>query len=114
MKIRTLIIDDMRLARERVRRFLRDDPEIEIVREVANVPDAIKGINDLSPDLIFLDIQMPEIDGFGLLGSLDKEKMPVIIFVTAFEEFAVKAFQVHAIDYLLTPFVNERFEFAVS
>lgn len=107
-KIRTLIVDDMLLARKRVRRYLNADPDVEIVGECADGHEAISAIESLSPDLLFLDVQMPELDGFDVLKSVGAEKMPAVIFVTAYDQFALRAFEVHALDYLLKPFDRER------
>jgi two-component system LytT family response regulator len=109
---KALIIDDEKLARDIVRNYLRKYPEIEIIGECTNGFDAIKLINELSPDLIFLDIQMPKLTGFEMLEIL--ENPPVIIFTTAFDQYAIKAFEVNATDYLLKPFSEERFAEAIS
>jgi len=113
MKVRTLIVDDEELARERMRRLLADRPEIELVGECADGCEAVSTIRAKSPDLIFLDIQMPELDGFAVLEAIRTEPMPVIVFVTAHDKFALRAFEVHAVDYLLKPFDRERFESAL-
>jgi two-component system LytT family response regulator len=99
--MKTLIIDDERLAREELKTLLSEFPNIEIIGECANGKEGIKSVNKLKPDLIFLDIQMPEINGFEMLEHLDH--MPIVIFVTAYDEFAIKAFEVNALDYLLKP-----------
>lgn len=112
-RIRTLIVDDEPLARRNLRVLLEKDPQIEIVEECRNGRDAVKAINTLSPDLIFLDIQMPEWDGFDVLARVDPENIQAIIFVTAFDQYALKAFEVHALDYLLKPFDDERFAYAL-
>lgn len=112
-KIRTLIVDDEPLARRNLRVLLEKDPQIEIVDECRNGREAVKAINTLSPDLIFLDIQMPELDGFDVLARVGPERIQAIIFVTAFDQYALKAFEVHALDYLLKPFDDERFAFAL-
>lgn len=108
MKIRTLIVDDMMLARKRVRRYLSADPDVEIVGECADGHAAIAAIESLAPDLLFLDVQMPELDGFDVLEAVGAERMPALIFVTAYDQFALRAFEVHALDYLLKPFDRER------
>ena len=108
-KIRTLIVDDEPLARRNLRVLLEKDPHIEILDECRNGREAVKAINTLSPDLIFLDIQMPEMDGFDVLEHVGPEHIQAIIFVTAFDQYALKAFDVHALDYLLKPFDDERF-----
>src|SRR6185503_16068948 len=112
-KIRTLIVDDEPLGRRNLRVLLEKDPQIEIVEECRNGREAVKAINTLSPDLIFLDIQMPEWDGFDVLARVDPERIHAIIFVTAFDQYALKAFEVHALDYLLKPFDDERFAYAL-
>src|SRR5258706_12193397 len=103
MKARTLIVDDEELARDRLRQLLADQPEIEIVGECADGNAAVAAIKAQTPDLVFLDIQMPELDGFAVLEATDVEPMPVIVFVTAYDKFALRAFEVHAVDYLLNP-----------
>jgi two-component system, LytTR family, response regulator len=112
-KIRTLIVDDEPLARRNLRVLLEKDPQIEIVDECRNGREAVKAINSLSPDLIFLDIQMPELDGFDVLARVGPEQIQAIVFVTAFDQYALKAFEVHALDYLLKPFDDERFAYAL-
>ncbi len=114
MKVRTLIVDDMPLARERMKRYLKADPDIEIVGEAGDGREAVREVARLSPDLMFLDIQMPELDGFGVLEQLDPARLPVVIFVTAYDQFAIRAFEVHALDYLLKPFNRERLNDAVA
>ncbi len=104
-----MIIDDEPLARRNIRLLLEKDPQIEILEECRDGREAVKAINALSPDLIFLDIQMPEIDGFDVLARVGPERIQAIIFVTAFDQYALKAFDVHALDYLLKPFDDERF-----
>jgi two-component system LytT family response regulator len=113
-KVRVLIVDDEPLARERVRQLLRDEEDIEVVGECEDGVSALSAIRELDPDLVFLDVQMPELDGFGLLSQLDAKRMPAIVFVTAHDQFALRAFEVHALDYLLKPFDQERFEAAVG
>ncbi|HZM99277.1 MAG TPA: response regulator [Pyrinomonadaceae bacterium] len=113
-KIRTLIVDDEPLARRNLRVLLEKDPQIEILDECRNGREAVKAINTLSPDLIFLDIQMPEMDGFDVLERAGPEHIQAIIFVTAFDQYALKAFDVHALDYLLKPFDDERFAHALQ
>ena len=112
--IRTLIIDDVQLARERLKRCLADHPDVEVVGECDNGDKAVKDIRALSPDLIFLDVQMPALDGFGVLEALKTERMPVVIFVTAYNEYAIQAFEVNALDYLLKPVDCERLTKAVQ
>jgi two-component system, LytTR family, response regulator len=111
-KIRVLIIDDEPLARELVRKYLSDNPGTEILGECENGFDALKAIQELKPDLLFLDIQMPKIDGFELLEVLDPK--PEIIFTTAFDQYAIRAFEMNAVDYLLKPFSKSRLEQALE
>ncbi|HUD46998.1 MAG TPA: LytTR family DNA-binding domain-containing protein [Candidatus Baltobacteraceae bacterium] len=113
MKIRTLIVDDEPLARARLRQLLMGEPEIEIAGECSNGLEAVAAIRSLCPRLVFLDVQMPELDGFGVLESIGEGAMPVIVFVSAHDEFALRAFEVHAADYLLKPFNRERFQTAL-
>jgi two-component system LytT family response regulator len=112
-KIATLIVDDEPLARRNIRLLLKDDDEIEIIGEAANGREALALIKKHSPDLVFLDIQMPELDGFGVLESIEAERLPAIVFVTAFDQYALRAFEFHALDYLLKPFDDARFEKAL-
>ncbi len=115
MKTRTLIVDDELLARERVRQLLQQEPEIEVVGECANGREAVGAIKEKRPDLIFLDVQMPELDGFGVLQEIGGGgAMPVIVFVTAHDKFALRAFEFHAVDYLLKPFDRSRFQAALQ
>jgi two-component system LytT family response regulator len=108
--IKVLIVDDEPLARKYIRELLAAEPGVEIVGEAGNGNLALKAIAKLKPDILYLDIQMPGMDGFQMLQHLGSENRPVIIFTTAFEEFAIRAFEVHAIDYLLKPFDRPRFE----
>src|SRR5882762_4950359 len=110
MKIRTLIADDQLLARELLRRMLRDEPDIEIVAMPTSGRETVDAINLLAPDLVFLDVQMPELDGFAVLKKITLERMPVIVFVTANDDFARRAFDVHALDYLVKPCSLVRFQ----
>ena len=110
MKIRTVIVEDEPVARKRIKRFLAEDAEIEIIAECEDGNDAVNVIDSLKPDLVFLDIQIPELDGFGVLKALKAEQKPVIVFVTAFDKYAIRAFEFHALDYLLKPFERERLE----
>ncbi len=112
-KIRTLIVDDEPLARERLRGMLKDDPAVEIVGECGNGTDAIAIIKSVALDLIFLDMQMPGCDGLQVLASVPAENRPAVIFATAHERFALDAFEVQAVDYLLKPFDRERLQVAV-
>lgn len=108
-KIRTLIVDDEPLARKFIRRILKDDDEVEVVGECGNGKDAVVAIQKQTPDLVFLDVQMPEMDGFSVLETLGVEKLPQIVFTTAYEQYAIRAFEFHALDYLLKPFDQARF-----
>ncbi len=110
--MKTLIIDDERLARKELTSILADYPEIEIIGEAVNADDAFEKINQLNPELIFLDIQMPGKTGFELLESL--ERVPKVIFTTAYDQFALKAFEFNALDYLLKPIENERLASAIA
>ena len=112
--IRTMIVDDEPLARRRVRSLLEGDGDIELVGEYGNGRAAAAAIRDDRPDLVFLDIQMPELDGFGVLREVGVDDMPRVIFVTAYDEYAVKAFDVHALDYLLKPVDRDRFASALD
>jgi len=112
--IRTLIVDDEPLARRGIRTHLETEKDIEIIGESGNGADALKAIAALGPDLIFLDVQMPELDGFGVLDAIEVEHMPAVIFVTAYDKFALRAFEVNAVDYLLKPFDPERLHQALQ
>jgi two-component system, LytTR family, response regulator len=107
--IRTLIVDDEPAARDGMRHLLAADPEIVLAGECSNGREAVAAIRDASPDLAFLDVQMPELDGFGVLREVGVERAPAVVFVTAFDQYALRAFDVHAIDYLLKPFTDDRF-----
>ena len=107
-KIRTLIVDDEALARLRIREFLAREEDVEVVGECADGEDALRMIAACSPDLVFLDVQMPEMGGFEVMEALDPHSMPSVVFVTASDEFALRAFDAHALDYLLKPFHRER------
>ncbi|KAB2847668.1 MAG: response regulator, partial [Ignavibacterium sp.] len=106
-KIKIIIVDDESLARQITKNYLANRSDVEILAECSNGFDAIKKINELKPDLIFLDIQMPKLNGFEMLELL--EDPPIIIFTTAYDHYAIKAFEVSAVDYLLKPFSEERF-----
>jgi len=113
MSIRVLLSDDEALARERLRSLLEEEPDLEIVAECGDGKTAIATIQRERPDLVFLDIQMPEVDGFGVVYEL-RDAMPLTIFVTAYDRYAMKAFEVHALDYLLKPVGKERLQEAVA
>src|SRR5690242_7812742 len=110
--LRAVIVDDEELARGFLREMLSGHPEIEIAAECANGFEAVKTIGITSPDLLFLDIQMPKLDGFEVLELIDPG--PAVIFVTAYDQYATRAFDAHAVDYLLKPFSAERFETALA
>jgi two-component system, LytTR family, response regulator len=113
-RIRTLIVDDEPLARQGLRVVLLKEPEIEVVDEAGDGLEALEKIRNIRPDLVFLDIQMPELNGFEVLDSLAADEMPLVVFVTAYDQYALNAFQVHALDYLLKPFEDERLMEAVG
>jgi two-component system LytT family response regulator len=104
-----MIIDDEPLAREGIRLLIGDDPDVQIIGEVDNGQDAVEAIHRHNPDLIFLDVQMPEQDGFAVLRGLAAGQIPIVVFVTAFDRYAIDAFEAHALDYLLKPVEAERF-----
>ena len=114
MKISALIVDDEPLARQRIRLLLQEEPDIELLGECGNGPEALAAIRQNPPQLLFLDIQMPEMDGFALLAKIPAEHLPVVIFVTAYDQHALKAFEVQALDYLLKPFKPARFKETVQ
>jgi two-component system LytT family response regulator len=107
--IRTIIVDDEPLARDGIKLRLKNDESIRVIGEYGNGLDAVKNINSLLPDLVFLDIQMPGIDGFEVIKNLNTNPLPFIIFITAYDKYALKAFEVHAVDYLLKPINDARF-----
>ena len=111
--IRTLIVDDEPVARRRIRRLLKTEEDISVVGESGDGRAAIEAIRTLQPDLVFLDVQMPEADGFAVLRAVG-DVMPAVVFVTAFDQYALGAFEVHALDYLLKPFNRNRFVDAVA
>lgn len=112
--IRVLIVDDEPIARNGIRILLADDTDVEIIGECGNGVDAVEAIRRQRPDLVFLDVQMPDLDGFGVLAALEPHEVPTIVFVTAYDSYALRAFEVNAVDYLLKPFDRERFVTAVS
>jgi two-component system LytT family response regulator len=114
VKIRTLIVDDEPLARQRLRQLLDADPDISVLGECGDGEQAFADVQGLRPDLVFLDVQMPLLDGFGVLHKLAGTPLPVVIFVTAHDRYALKAFEVHALDYLLKPFDKTRFTTALA
>jgi two-component system, LytTR family, response regulator len=112
--IRAVIVDDEPLARRRIRNLLAEAEDVDVLTECANGREAIQAIEESPPDLLFLDIQMPELDGFDVLQAIGVGHVPVVIFVTAYDQFALRAFEAHALDYLLKPFDDERFETALQ
>ena len=113
-KIKTLIVDDEPIARARMVSLLRDEADIEVVGECENGLQAKSVIESTSPELLFLDVQMPEMDGIDLARAIQSSGAPAVVFVTAYDEYAVRAFEVHALDYLLKPFSAERFRSALG
>lgn len=113
-ELRVLVVDDEPLAREGVRVLLEADDEVEVVGEAGSGGEAVEAILALEPDIVFLDIQMPEMNGFEVLDAVDLDPPPVVVFVTAYDEYAIRAFEVHALDYLLKPFDDQRFERALE
>jgi len=109
MTLRALIVDDESIARRRIRRLLAAEPDVVLAGECSDGAAAVHAITTDRPDLVLLDVQMPELDGFAVLRGIDAAAPPAIIFVTAFDRYALRAFDVHAIDYLLKPFARERF-----
>jgi two-component system, LytTR family, response regulator len=112
--IKALIADDEALARKFIRRMLKDDHDVEIVGECSNGKEAVAMIRKQNPDVVFLDVQMPEMDGFAVLESIRTDRLPEIIFATAYEQYAIRAFELHALDYLLKPFDQARFKDAIK
>jgi two-component system LytT family response regulator len=113
LTIRTLIVDDEPLARSKIRHFLDSEQDFEVVGECGNGNEAISAINQQAPDLVFLDVQMSGLDGFSVIESVGADRMPTTVFVTAYDQYAIRAFDFHAIDYLLKPFDRKRFYDAV-
>src|SRR5919106_5016001 len=113
-KIRTLIVDDEPLARERIRALLTEQPDVEVIGEARDGEEAVQMILSHEPDLVFLDIQMPKMDGFEVIRTVGADNMPLVVFVTAYDQHALKAFEVRALDYLLKPFDRERFTEALQ
>src|SRR5688572_32544061 len=114
MTIRVLIVDDEPVARRGILRLLRQQPDIEVVGESGDGGSAVAAISALSPDLVFLDVQMPELDGFAVIEAVGGNRMPAVVFVTAFDHHAVRAFDAQAIDYVLKPVDPERFRLALQ
>lgn len=114
MKIRAIIADDEPLARERVRSFATEEPDVEIVAECADGAQTVEAVDRLRPDLLFLDVQMPRLNGFEVLEALEPARLPIVIFTTAHDDHAIRAFEVSAVDYLLKPFKQARFRKAME
>lgn len=114
MTLRVLIVDDEPVARRGILRLLQQEPDIEIVAECGDGAAAVSAITTLSPDLVFLDVQMPELDGFGVIEAIGGKRMPAVVFVTAFDQHAVRAFDAQALDYVLKPIDPERFRRALQ
>lgn len=111
---RVLIVDDEPPARRRLRRLLANRDDVELVGESTHGREAVAAITELVPDVVFLDVRMPDLDGIGVLEEIGPERMPVVVFVTAFDEYALDAFELAALDYLLKPYTDERFELALE
>jgi two-component system, LytTR family, response regulator len=114
MTLRVLIVDDEELARQRLQRLLAREDDVEVVGEASDGVQAVESIRALAPDLVFLDVQMPEVDGFGVLERLRPQRPPAVVFVTAHDDYALRAFEVHAVDYLRKPFDAMRFKEAFA
>jgi two-component system, LytTR family, response regulator len=112
-RIRALIVDDEKPARRRLMELLRREPDIEVAAEAVDGREAVALVQAHAPDLMFLDIQMPDLDGFAVLAALEPEQVPVTVFVTAYDRYAIQAFEARAIDYLLKPYSDQRFEAAL-
>ena len=109
-KIRTLVVDDEPMARERILSLLQQEGDVEVIGQCSDGVQAVSAIQQQSPDLVFLDVQMPGCDGFGVIENIGADRMPTVVFVTAYDEYALRAFEVHALDYLLKPFGKDRFQ----
>ena len=108
-KIRTLVVEDEPMARDRVKALLQQQPDIEIVGECGDGAQAVSAIERLGPELVFLDVQIPVMDGFDVIEAVPADRLPMIVFTTAYDEYALRAFEVHALDYLLKPYDRTRF-----
>lgn len=113
-EIRAIVADDEPLARRGIRQLLSGHQDVAVVAETRNGPETLVALREHLPDLVFLDVQMPDLDGFGVLREYGPARMPAVIFVTAFDEFAVRAFDAHALDYLVKPIQQARFETALE
>jgi two-component system LytT family response regulator len=112
MRLKVLVVDDEPLAREGLRHMLEGDPQVESIGEARNGREALAAIRDRKPDLVLLDIQMPRMDGFAVVEAVGADRMPPVIFVTAYDQYAIRAFEISAVDYLLKPVTEERFRLA--
>ena len=112
--VRVLVVDDEPLSRRALLQLIAEHPDLRLVGECRDGHEALRALATIEPDLVFLDVQMPELDGFGVVREWGVERMPPVIFVTAYDEFALKAFTVHAIDYLMKPVTSERFAVAAD
>jgi two-component system LytT family response regulator len=112
--LRILVVDDEPAARNGIRQLLRHDPDVRVVGEARNGREAVQALEKDGVDLVFLDVQMPELDGFGVVSTIGARNMPAVVFVTAYDRHALRAFEVHALDYLLKPFTDERFHEALE
>lgn len=110
--LRVLVVDDESLARQRLRRLLQAEPDVDVIGEASTGREAVQRISELRPDIVCLDVQMPELDGFGVLRELGDGPLPLVLFVTAYDEHALRAFDVHAVDYVLKPVDADRFRTA--
>jgi two-component system, LytTR family, response regulator len=114
VSIRVLVVDDEQWARRRMVALLASRPDVEVIGECAGGAEAVLAIQDLSPDLVFLDVQMPDLDGFEVLHAIDPAHLPLVVFATAYDDYAVRAFEAHALDYLLKPFGERRLQETVD
>ena len=114
LPIKAVIVDDEALAREAIRLRLKSEPDIEVIGEASDGADAVEMLLALQPDLVFLDVQMPVFDGFEVVEKVSSEHLPIVVFVTAYDKYALKAFETHALDYLLKPFTARRFHAAIG
>ena len=113
-RIRALVVDDEPIARARMLALLGEEPDVDVVGECWSGAQAVSDIAEKSPDLVFLDVQIPGLDGFGVAHALGPDRLPAVVFVTAFDQYALRAFEIHALDYLLKPFSAQRFKSALS
>src|ERR1700684_3874030 len=112
--VRTVVADDERLARQKLLILLNSEPQVQVVAECQDGKQTVSAIRNFRPDLVLLDIQMPELDGFAVLGKIPPQEMPVVIFTSAYDQYAIRAFEANALDYLLKPFDQERLHQAVA